>query len=130
MGFVDILILVLSLVALFAAGLKFLQRSMYRDFQNRNPAAKILFALMFALSASMLELLVFEVIGFMNSGYGLFFLVHFPRFCCSFRTCMQSPLYIRPPPITTHPRPPHIRAEHGVLSGDSTCLAFSSSYWV
>ena len=55
-----------SLVALFIAGRVFLERSVYRDFERRSAAAHVLFAAVFALSASMLELLVFEILGVMD----------------------------------------------------------------
>ena len=69
MGATDYVIGVVSLAILFFAGLKFLEHSIYRDFENRSPAAHILFAVVFALSAFMLELLVFEIVGFMDTGY-------------------------------------------------------------
>lgn len=66
MGFTDVAVIGASLTILFVAGIKFLQQSVYRDYENKNPAAKILFALVFALSALMLELLVFEIVDFMT----------------------------------------------------------------
>ena len=69
MGAVDLLIAAISIAALFIAGLKFLEHSVYRDYENRSPAAHVLFSLLFALSAFMLELLVFENVGYMDSGW-------------------------------------------------------------
>lgn len=53
---------------MFWVGRKFLEHSVYRDFENRSPAAHILFAIVFALSAFMMELLVFEITGYMDQG--------------------------------------------------------------
>ena len=71
MGAIDALVAVVSLGLLFIAGLKFLEYSVYRDYENRSPAAHVLFALVFALSAFMLELLVFEILGYMDARYSL-----------------------------------------------------------
>ena len=68
MGVGDVLVIAISLLGLFFSGLKFVQHSVYRDYENRNPTARIMFAVVFALSASMLELLVFEIIDFMSPG--------------------------------------------------------------
>ncbi|KAH7624070.1 putative GPCR-type G protein 1 [Nannochloris sp. 'desiccata'] len=67
MGAIDLLVAVVSFAVFFIAGMKFLDYSVYRDFENRSPAAQILFAVVFALSAFMLELLVFEILGYMNA---------------------------------------------------------------
>jgi hypothetical protein len=66
MGLADALIGVASVGALYIAGRKFLAHSVYRDFESRSSAAQILFALVFALSAFMMELLVFEIMGYMD----------------------------------------------------------------
>lgn len=62
----DMLVATISLAGLFLVGLKFLEHSIYRVIERRNPAAHILFAVVFALSAFMLELLVFEVVGILD----------------------------------------------------------------
>ncbi len=66
MGLIDLLVVGGSLLALIAAGRLFLSRSVYRDFEGRNPAANVLFVAVFALSACMLELLVFEIMDVMD----------------------------------------------------------------
>jgi uncharacterized membrane protein len=66
MGLIDLLVGGGSLLVLFAAGRLFLAHSVYRDFEGRNPAANVLFAAVFALSACMMELLVFEIMDVMD----------------------------------------------------------------
>ena len=68
MGASDVLLGAGSLMLLFLAGRVFLARSVYRDFEGRNRAAHVLFAVVFALCASILELLVFEILGVMDAG--------------------------------------------------------------
>lgn len=71
MGGIYLLVAVVSLVFLFISGLKFLDYTVYRDLENRSPAAHVLFAVVFALSAFMLELLIFEILGYMNARYDI-----------------------------------------------------------
>lgn len=67
MFFFDLVLTSASLVALFLAGKLFLSLNLYRDFDNKEPALQILFSTVFALSCHLLEVLLFEIIGIMES---------------------------------------------------------------
>eukprot|EP00887_Chlorella_sp_A99_P004233 scaffold15.g4233.t1 len=64
----DVLLSGASLLALGLGGWWFLDRSIYRDHEERNVGAVALFAAVFALSANLLELLLCEILGLMDPG--------------------------------------------------------------
>lgn len=56
----------LSLLALAAAGWRFLEGSVIRDFEERRAGVELLFSAVFALSANLLQLLLCEILGLMD----------------------------------------------------------------
>ena len=62
--FTDGLILLLSQVAFVYAGQQFLLKKLDKDI--RDPAIQFIFAISFALSCTLFELLIFEILDFMN----------------------------------------------------------------
>lgn len=75
-----------SLLGLFVAGWLFLEYGLYRDAEQKNRPAQAMFAAVFALSANMLQLLVFEILGVLEPGWAQLLLRR-----------RQEPLHLKPP---------------------------------
>ena len=58
----ELLIGIACLLLLFMIGRVFLEHSVYRDYEDRNLSVQLLFSAVFALSANMLQLLLFEIL--------------------------------------------------------------------
>eukprot|EP00658_Telonema_sp_P-2_P005405 TRINITY_DN12017_c0_g1_i2.p1 TRINITY_DN12017_c0_g1~~TRINITY_DN12017_c0_g1_i2.p1 ORF type:complete len:279 (-),score=73.18 TRINITY_DN12017_c0_g1_i2:124-960(-) len=56
----------LSLVAVFLGGWVFFDRFLYSEYEIKNAAVRWLFAITWTLSCSMFELIIFEILGFME----------------------------------------------------------------
>ncbi len=64
----ELLVCGVCLLLLLVGGWLFLNYSLYRDFENRNHVVQLLFATVFALSANLLQLLLFEIVGVLSQG--------------------------------------------------------------
>eukprot|EP00899_Mesostigma_viride_P020542 jgi/Mesvir1/2848/Mv13934-RA.1 len=65
----DIATVVVSLLGFFFCGWLFLNRQLYSDYEQKHIAVQVLFSAVFALSACLLELLVFEILGLLEEQY-------------------------------------------------------------
>ncbi|KAK9914979.1 hypothetical protein WJX75_003304 [Coccomyxa subellipsoidea] len=62
----DLLIVGSSLIVLFCLGWAFLSRSLFKDYDEENLGVQVLFALVFAFSVNLLELVLFEILGVLS----------------------------------------------------------------
>ncbi|GAB4817352.1 hypothetical protein N2152v2_004398 [Parachlorella kessleri] len=64
----ELLVCGVCLLLLLLGGWLFLNYSLYRDFENKNHIVQLLFATVFALSANLLQVLLFEIVGILSPG--------------------------------------------------------------
>ncbi|CAL8468873.1 g8414 [Coccomyxa elongata] len=62
----DAFIVCASLIILFCLGWAFLNRSLFKDYEEEHSGVQVLFALVFALSVNLVELVLFEILGVLS----------------------------------------------------------------
>ncbi|GAB0097858.1 Golgi pH regulator [Sergentomyia squamirostris] len=68
MGFLeDTIIIFVSQVVFFAGGWIFFMKQLFRNYEVRNVLVQLIFSLTFALSLTMFELIIFEIVGILES---------------------------------------------------------------
>ncbi|XP_031634812.1 Golgi pH regulator [Contarinia nasturtii] len=68
MGFFeDSIIILVSQICFFAGGWTFFVRQLFRDYEVRHVSVQLIFSSTFALSLTMFELIIFEIIGLLES---------------------------------------------------------------
>ena len=63
---VQLSIVVLTHLSFFAFGWRFFRRKLFRDYEVRRMSVQLLFAIVFTLSLSMLQLVIFEILDFLE----------------------------------------------------------------
>ncbi|VDP52854.1 unnamed protein product [Soboliphyme baturini] len=65
----DTVVVLLSQVVFFACGWLFFMKQLFRDYEVELIKVQLVFSVTFALSCTMFELIIFEIIGFLESRY-------------------------------------------------------------
>jgi hypothetical protein len=55
--------------AYFGFGLLFYRKKLFKDYEAKDPIVQFLFCSTFTLSCSMFQLIIFEIVGFLDSKY-------------------------------------------------------------
>nr|CAG4645553.1 EOG090X06XN [Lynceus sp. MCZ IZ 141354] len=65
----DTLTILISIVVFFAGGWVFFMKQLFRDYEVHHRTVQLIFSVTFALSCTMFELIIFEILGFLDSNY-------------------------------------------------------------
>lgn len=63
----DFLVVTVSQVLFFAGGWVFFMKKLFKDYEVHHLSVQLLFSITFSLSCTMFELIIFEILGFLDS---------------------------------------------------------------
>ncbi|XP_063223274.1 Golgi pH regulator isoform X2 [Bacillus rossius redtenbacheri] len=89
----DTLIMLISQVLFFAGGLIFFTKKLFRDYEVHHMLIQIIFSATFTLSCTMFELIIFEIIGFLDPS-SRFFHWNLGLYMMLFMVIVLIPFYI------------------------------------
>ncbi|CAB3369962.1 Golgi pH regulator isoform X1 [Cloeon dipterum] len=94
MGFLeDSCIILISQVGFFVGGWVFFVKKLFRDYEVHHALVQLLFSATFSLSCTLFELIIFEIVGFLDQSTR-YFQWHFVLYLILFMTIVLVPFYI------------------------------------
>ena len=124
---VDTFVLFLSMFFFFSGGWLFFIKQLFRDYEVRHRIVLLLFSGTFALSCTMFELIIFEIVGYLDQ-MSRFFHWKFCIYVTLFGVIVLLPFYIAYFVISAIPFLPRARLTKGILA--TICwLSFLYFFW-
>lgn len=94
MGFIeDSCIILISQIGFFVGGWVFFVKKLFRDYEVHHTLVQLIFSATFSLSCTLFELIIFEIVGFLDLSTR-YFQWHFVLYLILFMTIVLVPFYI------------------------------------